>query len=101
MCSLFIHYNIRTLLSSQVGLTAVPEVAMYKRDFILTADNLVSALEAARTFFCINSCCYQAVLLLTACSDSIENSGCVFVYYNRKFDVNARELSREMNNPFV
>lgn len=39
MCSLLIHYNIRTLLSSEVGLTAVPEVAMYKRGFIHTAYN--------------------------------------------------------------
>lgn len=71
---------MRALFSSQVGLTAVPEVTMYKRGFIHTADNLVSALEAARTFFCINSCYYPAVLLLTACSDRIVNNGCVFVY---------------------
>lgn len=80
MCSLFIYYNMRALYSSQGGLTTVPEETMYKRGFIHTADNLVSAIEAARTFFCINSCYYPAVLLLTACSDRIVNNSCVFVY---------------------
>lgn len=97
---------MRALFSSQVGPTAVPEVTMYKRGFIHTADNnLVSALEAARTFFCINSCYYPAVLLLTACSDRIVNNGCVFVRIfkpeNTKVDINAREPYRELSKPFV